>query len=275
MKPTKPRSVLSGRNLLRTLIEFLSIDFGTIMFGKKLPGAQKQLLDWFQIRRPLKGEVHLVPNSWRLDAKKVQDELSVDLRRIASSTPEVDEDLIFGLIEKIQKSISDAGVWVRTLPAHMTVPKRPKRKPSDLADYPEFAMGNFLIDRYIGRVPYCGLVFEVWGHSGGHPREVAYNLLGRAIEENCLMDLKRCDQCQNLYVRGKFNQKFCSPECKNSGNNKEKKEKKYMQTRRENQRGKKLQKARKLLKEGKSIFSIVEAVGLSERILRKARVVIQ
>jgi len=97
----------------------------------------------------------------------------------------------------------------------------------------------------------------------------AYGMLKNLLEWGGMEQLKSCPECQRFFAAQDSRKDFCSTPCRTNYNNSRRKELNYFQNRRKEERRRDLNRARRLLKEGKSPEELVLETGLSLRVLRR------
>ncbi len=99
--------------------------------------------------------------------------------------------------------------------------------------------------------------------------ERIYHVLNDLLQTGGLQKLKSCPECQRFFAAEDQRKQFCSAPCRIAYNNRERLAGGYFQELRNNKRNRDLNKARKLLKEGKSPEKLKRETGLSLRVLRR------
>jgi len=110
-----------------------------------------------------------------------------------------------------------------------------------------------------------------WETSSDTEERVYWDLIG-AFRSREFSLLKSCPQCQNFFVADDPRRDFCSDECRNTYNNKQRLGEGYFKELRRKKRTLELKTAKRLLAEGKSLKQVVEKTGLSERVLKRERI---
>jgi len=95
-------------------------------------------------------------------------------------------------------------------------------------------------------------------------KERLYSILAGALIQGTLNHLKVCPQCKKYFVTKTLKRNFCSTKCKDGWHNRERLN--LMQRNREQ----KLNRARELKQEGKSVQVIMAKTELGKRTLKKA-----
>src|SRR5262249_41402474 len=108
-------------------------------------------------------------------------------------------------------------------------------------------------------------------------RQIFYRPLISALETGEFKRLRMCKrkECQKFFVAEDLRRDFCSEPCRNTFNNKERLAKtaeglNYFTKLRHDKRKRNLQKARRSLREGKSLEKVSTETGLSLQILKRA-----
>ena len=276
MKNDKLHKILLGRYRLQTLVKFLNIDFETLdnkqttgLLLKELLRVARYKVDWKSFP---KGNDER-PN-WRREAARVQRELKKDLRLIADGSPNQDNSAgIYRIVKKLEAANRSADYSMVHRSSRGS--KRPKPV-TTLKDRPgqEIPVMN-PFSKDAGEILCGGVVYSLdWGPRDSL-REQIYFQLALAIEDRCLEDLKICQWCKNLFVLMKANQRFCCGTCRIADNNsrrlkiQETTKKSVFQEKREEKRKRAIDKARRLLRQGKPISKILGETGLTQRILKK------
>lgn|SRR5262249_26981320 len=96
-----------------------------------------------------------------------------------------------------------------------------------------------------------------------------------ALETGEFKRLRMCKrkECQKFFVAEDLRRDFCSDQCRNTFNNKQRLADNYFTNLRHNKRKRNIQKARRLLKEGKPLEEISMETRLSIRVLKQAGVI--
>jgi len=102
-------------------------------------------------------------------------------------------------------------------------------------------------------------------------RKWLYGILISILETGEFGNFRRCPQCQAFFIANDARKQFCGDDCRNNFNNKRRQEEGYFSNYRTMSRKVKLTRARILQKSGKPLSEVSEEMGLSERILMKAR----
>ena len=97
-----------------------------------------------------------------------------------------------------------------------------------------------------------------------------YPIIGDVLQSGELLYLRSCPECQKFFVAEDLRREFCSDQCRNDYNNRQRLEAGYFSELRRKKRQRELGEARRLSKKGKSPEEVVSAIpGLTIRILRR------
>ena len=103
-------------------------------------------------------------------------------------------------------------------------------------------------------------------------RQMFYQPLVSALETGEFKRLRMCKrrECQKFFVAADLRRDFCSDQCRNTFYNKKRLKEGWFTEQRRKKRKRDIQKARRLLKEGRPPQEVIKETRLSERILRNA-----
>ncbi len=96
-------------------------------------------------------------------------------------------------------------------------------------------------------------------------RELFYGIIAESLESGSFTRVRMCLECGKFFIAEDLKRKFCSDRCKDQFFNAKKDFKKARHMLRE----KRVKTARRLLKEGRGLASVMDETGLSQGILRK------
>lgn len=100
-------------------------------------------------------------------------------------------------------------------------------------------------------------------------RPFLYRLVAQVLEQGGLQDLRSCPQCHTFFVVEDPRKEFCSAQCRDTFNNKQRLESGYFFDLRHKKRERELRMARKLLDAGKSAEEVVAETSLPVRVLQR------
>lgn len=96
-------------------------------------------------------------------------------------------------------------------------------------------------------------------------RKWLYAILISILEDGNFASLRRCEECQKFFIAEDVRKQFCGDDCKTAFHNERRLAEGYFFDYRIKTRKRKLIRARRLLKSGKSQYEVIEETGLSRR----------
>jgi len=183
----------------------------------------------------------------KMKAKRLQSELRRDLMPLVNPTKEYDLlDEAFDLLDKLVTKIDKMN-----LRSHWVGMPVDEAGPGTLV----------ILDRR------WEVYKEIDRRSLRH--SLYWNLI-HSLESGELSSLKVCPECSRYFIQADARQGFCNHKCRIEFNNKQRLQTGYFKNRRQTIRRKSLSRARRLLREGKSLNEVSNETRLSLRVLKRA-----
>ncbi len=144
--------------------------------------------------------------------------------------------------------------------------KRPEDKPYIGPREGTFEVSGF---RYGKRAETVRWVVRREIPSPSQMRKALYWIIDQALESGELLNLRQCPQCLRFFVAKDRRKAFCGDNCRKAFSNEQRLESGYFYKLRHAKRKRDLSKARRLLRDGKSIEEIIKETGLSQNVLKR------